>query len=172
MHWGRWLFYFLKSLTSGFLLGRETRGGMPCFFGALLFIFSEIKSLSKQWASKKDRCFAALGPWKQFVVQQTLQSLLTIYSPWIWYFLAILSVSGHLLLLFYFLENYQPLPRSFLHVLWFSGSIIASALHRGYYCFNLPGNIMSHFNGFLLLDDSDSMNAHTHVYTFRAKPSL
>lgn len=49
---------------------------------------------------------------------------------------------------------------------------IASALHRGYYCFNLPGNIMSHFNGFLLLNDSDSMNAHTHVYTFRAKPSL
>lgn len=45
---GDYYFILLKSLTNAFLLGREIRDGVLCFFGALLFVVGETKSRVSQ----------------------------------------------------------------------------------------------------------------------------
>lgn len=82
------------------------------------------------------------------------------------YYLVSLRSDSVTVLLF---TELSPFPKKFLACpLVFWRYPIASALDRGYNYFNLPGNIMSHFNGFLLLNDIDSVNAHSQ----RTQPSL
>lgn len=64
---GSYYFVLLKQLDNAFLLGREIPGGAAsCFFDALLFIFSETKSLFFSVNSRRQRktgpSLAALCP--------------------------------------------------------------------------------------------------------------
>lgn len=122
---------FCFALNNAFLLGRGTGDGVSCFF-VLLFVSSEIKSLLSQ--SVGIRQILCSSKSLKAVLSSPDSSLFSYCGFTLDLILPchLCSSLVHFLLLSQaFLENHQPLPRSFLQVLLFSGSILLPVLWIG-----------------------------------------